>query len=124
MMLRLEAALVALAVPLAVRSLPLRVTLRICDYLPRQPRSGEPSVLAAMVRRRLGRGPWVPDCLTSAVAAYALLRRRGHRVRVHIGVRGFAAAFTAHAWLSVDGRALVDPFAPAGSYRELFGHGD
>jgi hypothetical protein len=47
-------------------------------------------------------------CLVRALAAQALLARRGHASQLRLGVaRGSGRAFEAHAWLEQDGRVLV-----------------
>jgi len=122
---RLAALLTALVVPLALRLLPLRRALALCDRLPRLPGPRHaPAPLLARASRWLarGRGPWRPDCLTSAAVAYAMLRQHGHAARFHLGVRGEARRFEAHAWVSVDDTPVADPFAPRGEYRELLAH--
>ncbi len=48
------------------------------------------------------RVPWDGRCLAQALAACAMLRRRGVEGTVSFGVReGESAGFTAHAWLRV-----------------------
>lgn len=48
------------------------------------------------------------SCLTQALAAKVLLRRRGHAAKLRIGVaKGNAGNFEAHAWIEVDGRAVI-----------------
>ena len=46
--------------------------------------------------------PWQPRCLARAVAARAMLRRRGIPGELHLGVAG-TAPLSAHAWLTVGG---------------------
>jgi hypothetical protein len=47
-------------------------------------------------------------CLVRALAAQALLARRGHASQLRLGVtRGSGRAFEAHAWLERDGRVLI-----------------
>ena len=53
------------------------------------------------------RVPWDGRCLAQALAAMAMLRRRGVEGTVSFGVReGASAGFEAHAWLRV-GRSVV-----------------
>ena len=120
------ALLTAFLVPLALHLLPLRWTLALCDRLPALP--GAPLAPESIVRRATrwlahGRGPWRPDCLTSAAIAYALLRQHGHDAQFHLGVHGDAREFEAHAWVSVNARPVADPVAPAVEYRQLLVHG-
>jgi transglutaminase superfamily protein len=47
-------------------------------------------------------------CLVRALAAQALLARRGHASQLRLGVAGGSGrAFEAHAWLERDGRVLI-----------------
>jgi hypothetical protein len=47
-------------------------------------------------------------CLVQALAAQAMLSRRGVSTEVHIGVsRGVEDNFEAHAWLGLDGRIVL-----------------
>lgn len=50
--------------------------------------------------------PWHPVCLPQALAARAMLRRRGIRPEVHLGVAGVSPLAT-HAWVSVDGAVVL-----------------
>jgi hypothetical protein len=57
-------------------------------------------------------------CLTQAIAAQLLLRRRGFASRICIGVgEGAQGRFTAHAWLERDGRILLGAAGAAGLTR-------
>lgn len=48
------------------------------------------------------------SCLTQALAAQALLARRGEESELHIGVtRDERRGFTAHAWLETRGRIVI-----------------
>lgn len=104
-------AAVVVGAPLALRVLPLRATLALCD---RMPRRRAPGLSYAAINDRVGRwlargrGAWRSTCLTRAVARYALLRRHGHDATLHVGVRGRAADFEAHAWLSLGNGARVE----------------
>ena len=83
-----------------------------------RPRSGAPKPLsqgdwgkdgaaeAEAVFRRVARAArWVPraTCLTQALAAQALLRRRGIQVKLCFGVNKDSSTFRAHAWLELHG---------------------
>jgi hypothetical protein len=48
-----------------------------------------------------------PQCLPSALAAYAMLRRRGIASRLCLGVARDGSDLAAHAWIEVGGRRLV-----------------
>jgi transglutaminase-like putative cysteine protease len=54
------------------------------------------------------RVPWDGRCLAQALAATAMLRRRGVEGTVSLGVReGESAEFVAHAWLRVGSRVVT-----------------
>lgn len=50
--------------------------------------------------------PWRPTCLRQALAVQRMLRRRGIPGHLRLGVTNPAEG-TAHAWVTVDGRAVV-----------------
>ncbi len=59
--------------------------------------------------------PWRTTCLKRATILYALLRRAGEDVQLHIGVkRETGKAITAHAWLMRNGAPYLEP--PASPY--------
>ena len=63
-----------------------------------------------IVRKVARRLPFRTLCLPQAIAAQWMLRRRGIRSRLIFGVRRGttpAAALQYHAWLSVDGEAVI-----------------
>jgi transglutaminase superfamily protein len=52
--------------------------------------------------------PWIEaSCLASALAAHAMLRRRGIASSLCLGVAPDAGAVAAHAWIEVGGDAIV-----------------
>jgi len=54
------------------------------------------------------RVPWDGRCLAQALAATAMLRRRGVEGTVSLGVcEGASAGFAAHAWLRVGSRVVT-----------------
>jgi hypothetical protein len=74
-----------------------------------RPRGGGPSV-ERIVWAVGAAGRLVPrtTCLVRALAAQALLARRGHASQLRLGVAGGPGrAFEAHAWLERDGRILI-----------------
>ncbi len=131
-----------LAPPLAETSLLGRVTRSSPRY-----RAGEPTeerdraaALAALTERRVrlvaraARAPrrlglpvipgWRDSCLSRAYAATLALRARGIPALLSIGVRADGEArlgVAAHAWVTLDGRPLVDP--GTGAFATL-GRGD
>ncbi|MEP6833627.1 MAG: lasso peptide biosynthesis B2 protein [Gemmatimonas sp.] len=59
--------------------------------------------------------PWRSTCLKRASILYALLRRSGEPVELHIGVKREAdKSLAAHAWLVRDGQPYLEP--PATQY--------
>lgn len=122
---RATAAMVALAVPLALRALSLPRVLALCDRWPRiatQP--ARPLVLAQRTRRWMafGRGPWTSTCLTRSAVLYAMLRQHGYAPEFFVGVAGSAREFEAHAWVTVNGRPVDQPERVADEYRLLVAH--
>jgi hypothetical protein len=116
------AAAAAIVVPVALRVLPFRATLRLCDAWPRTPGAqASANALARRVDRWLahGRGPWRPTCLTRALVLYTMLRQHGHAPRLHLGASGSAREFRAHSWLSLGGVPVGEPHPPSADYREL-----
>lgn len=77
---------------------------------------------AASVMRRLARiarhVPWRTTCLVQSVAGLLLLRRRGIRASVRLGVAEENGALSAHAWLLVDGKVVYGE-QTAAQYRPL-----
>ena len=52
--------------------------------------------------------PWNAVCLPQAMAAKAMLARRGYSSALHLGAaRRKGEALTAHAWLVADGKVVV-----------------
>lgn len=50
--------------------------------------------------------PGRSKCLEQTVASYVLLRRRGARVQIRLGVQPYP--FFAHAWLEMNGQPLTE----------------
>ena len=114
-----------IVVPIALRALPFRATLALCDVWPRTRGSrASPNALARRVDRWLakGRALWRPTCLTRTVVLYAMLRQHGHRPRLHIGTSGLAHEFQAHAWLSLGGKPIAERDPILDGYRDLLTH--
>lgn len=104
-----EAMLAVLAVRLGLWIVPFR---RLCVWAERlstwQARSQfAPDRIAWAVA---GVSQYIPaaSCLTQAMAAQALLARRGVAARLRIGVaKNSYGQLAAHAWLELDGHALI-----------------
>jgi hypothetical protein len=122
---RVMAAAAMIVVPVALRALPFRTTLAICDAWPATlgSRASAPA-LARRVDRWLARGRsvWRSTCLTRTMVLYTMLRQHGHRPRLHIGTAGPAYQFRAHAWLSLGGVPLAEFESSLGGYDELLAH--
>ena len=122
---RVVALAVVVLVPIALRVLPLRATLALCDRFPRlASASASPLALTSRVHRWMshGRSLWTRSCLTHAVVLYTMLRQHGHRPWLHIGVHGASASFVAHAWVSLGGLPVGEDSGVSQQYRELLVH--
>src|SRR5262249_39996878 len=76
---------------------------------PRARRGGDPPA-GRIVWAVAAAAPLVPraTCLVRALAAQALLARRGYATQLRLGAAGGAGRpFEAHAWIERDGRVLV-----------------
>jgi hypothetical protein len=69
--------------------------------------------LGAIVDGYLRRLPGDTRCLTRSLVLLSMLARRGIGGQLVIGVRA-APHFGAHAWVELDGRALLQPIEPTG----------
>jgi len=119
------AAAATIVVPIALRALPLRATLAVCDAWPRTrgARAGA-HALAHRVDRWMahGRSLWRPTCLTRTLVLYTMLRQHGHRPRLHIGTSGPTHDFQAHAWISLGGAPVGEFASSLEGYCELLVH--
>jgi len=120
-----EAAAVLLLVRIGLWTLPFSVLRAVLDRtaLRTHPsRAGSPSDVGRIVGAVARRLPMPMTCLVQALAAKAMLRRRGHDATLRFGVRSGgigAGAFDAHAWLVCEGRVVVGEFDDAGGYVAL-----
>ena len=77
-----------------------------------QPGSPEPLDGVRRARRMLALAAWNHPyrgtCLTRSATLWWLLRRRGIRAELRIGVRKNAGALEGHAWVECDGRGISD----------------
>jgi hypothetical protein len=115
-----------IVVPLALRALPFRATLALCDAWPRTPGAGaNAAALARRVDRWLagGRALWRPTCLTRTLILYTMLRQHGHVPCLHIGAAGPAHGFRAHAWVSLGGAPVAESDPSVGGFHQLMTHG-
>jgi hypothetical protein len=122
-----EAALVLAATRLGLSvARHISVERRLARWARRHPvRSHDQDTVAGVVRAVRGVGRRLPGmtCLVQALAAQAMLARRGVPARVHIGVRAAgmpAARLDAHAWLAAsDGRVLIGDVPELDAYQPL-----
>jgi hypothetical protein len=125
---RLEAAAYLLAARVAVRIVPFRWLVRLFERAPRKP---EPHGNARAEQRRgvrhavhgaSQRLPGETVCFPKAVAAQAMLRRRGMRTTICCGASTAAGdGLTAHVWLedgehAVTGARARDDYLPLARY--------
>lgn len=113
--LLLEAAAATAFVWAGLRLMPFLTLQRMLDRLPmvRKPDRDRASTIVSVswaVTAVSARFP-PATCLVQALAAAALLRRRGLACELRLGVRGPGAAdgagLEAHAWVECDGRVAV-----------------
>jgi hypothetical protein len=115
--------LVGLAV-LAVKILP---AVRILKWASRPPRRidrfadpGLPILVGTAVAQALPRFALQAPCLPAALAAQHMLRHRGVASVLRLGVQRDGPSLLAHAWVEVDGNAVVgltqNAFAPLASF--------
>lgn len=64
--------------------------------------------LSRIIERRLSQLPGDTRCLTRSVVLVRMLARRGMDATLVIGARS-QPEFTAHAWVELDGKALLNP---------------
>jgi hypothetical protein len=107
--LLLEAALFLGLARLALLALPFG---RIAPWLQRSPDSGAgdtATVLAVgqAVTIAARNVPWNAVCLPQAMAAKAMLARRGQGSALHLGAARAGDGLTAHAWLVAGGEVVV-----------------
>jgi hypothetical protein len=123
---RVLAAAATIIIPVAVRVLPFRATLALCDAWPRFRRGQARSdALARRVDRWMvrGRGLWRSTCLTRTLVLYTMLRQHGYVPLLHIGTAGSSHRFRAHAWVSLGGTPVAEPETSLSDYRQLLVHG-
>jgi hypothetical protein len=123
----------ALAVRVAITVVAVKLGLRWVA-LPRlmrwlTPRRRSKSRNAAMLEREirytnetLSRLPsrGMMSCLPRSLALYRLARLRGIDARLHCGVRRHGEGIVGHAWVTVDGAALLETDDQTGEWTETF----
>jgi hypothetical protein len=123
--LSLEAAVCMVAARVAIRLVPFRWLVPVFERAPREPPVGGPAraKLREEVRQAIHRAaqrlPSDPACFPKAVAAQAMLRRRGVGTTLCYGASTSAGAgLAAHVWL-VDGEDAVIGARARDGYRLL-----
>lgn len=110
--LLLEAIPLVLAIRLGLWLLPFRTLRRLLEKAVSEDRGpdGEDRIVerVAWAVKAASRRVPAATCLTQALAAQVLLRRRGLSPRLHIGVaKDENARLLAHAWVESEGRIVV-----------------
>jgi Transglutaminase-like superfamily len=110
--LLLEAAVFLAIARAAVLLIPFRFLAGLVDRAPVQPaRDPNPALNCTIgwaVATAARNVPWRAACLPCALAAKAMLSRRGYRAVLHFGVgRDETGALVAHAWLEAGGTIVV-----------------
>ena len=102
---------------------------RLLRWLDASPgtRSGDPEKLAKAAEytdallRRLRFFPR-KACLLRSLTLYSVAKRSGIQAQIHCGVRREEGKLVGHAWLSLNGRPLLEKGDPAESYAITFSH--
>jgi hypothetical protein len=119
-----EAAVMLVLARLAVRFVPTARIFAWADRPPRRIRRFAVDEIAwvSWAVENLGTKPWISAlCLPRALAAHAMLRRRGIASRLCLGVARDRDALTAHAWVEIGddkivGAAEADGFTRLASF--------
>ena len=115
-----EAALTLLLARLAVRLLPpARLFAWANRPLPRSRRfAGSEKDWVAWAVATIVARPWMRAlCLPQALAAHAMLRRRGIASRLCLGVARDGSTLAAHAWVEIGGDKIAGETEPGGFTR-------
>jgi hypothetical protein len=111
----LEALRLLWMIRLALWILPFGMVRRfVSDYHPARatlPAKGDPALLTEAVMRAARLVP-VGTCLTQALSTKVLLARRGLACEVRFGARKIQERFEAHAWVEMEGRAILGEPSP------------
>ena len=105
-----EAAVVLVLARLAVRFVPPARIFAWADRAPRHVRRFAADEIAwvSWAVENVGAKPWMNAlCLPRALAAHAMLRRRGIPSRLCLGVARDRGAFCAHAWVEIGDDKIV-----------------
>ena len=116
-----EAAMMIVLARLAVRFIPPAQIFSWADRPPRRINrfAGDEANWIAWAVEAAAEKPWINAlCLPRALAAHAMLRRRGIASRLCLGVARNGSGLAAHAWVEVGKRKIHDGGGEAG-YRRL-----
>lgn len=108
-------------VRLLLALIPLRVTLKLLRIRPGEMGTGataedRAAAIGLAVERAARHVPFRARCLQQAFAGFLMLRRRGLRASLHVGVRRRSdSSLAAHAW-SLSGATPVTGIAQAADY--------
>lgn len=124
-LLRIEAAAYLLAARAAIRTVPFRWLVRVFERTPHKPevegeaRAERREDVRQAIHRAAQRLPGETVCFPKAVAAQAMLRRRGIGTTLCYGASTSAGTgLAAHVWL-VDGEHAVTGARARDGYRQL-----
>ena len=109
-MLLIEAAAWFPAVELALRLVPLRRLLALCEWGSRpdtSPIGFSPERASRLVEAAARVYPLHATCLKKALVLYALLARRGLSARLLLGTAKEDGKFRAHAWVEHEGKVVL-----------------
>ena len=96
---------------LALRFVAMRHLRRVIERPRRRKREADfarADRLAHMVAAASEYGPYRATCLPQSLVLQWLLRRDGMRGQLKYGVRKVSDEMTAHCWVEIDGRPLID----------------
>lgn len=105
-----EAALMLTLARLAIRLLPAERVIAWASRPPRCPSrfAAHQAASVAWAVNTIGDKPWMKaKCLPRALAAQAMLRRRGVASKLCLGVARESSALAAHAWLELGQQTIV-----------------
>lgn len=117
--LLVEAALLLEATKLGMWLLPFETPRRLLARMPGARHAARAEGVARAVEAASRGAPGVKTCLAQALAAQAMLARRGCPALLHIGVtKGEQGRLQAHAWVESEGEAVLGAPKP-GRYTTL-----
>ena len=116
---RAEAHAIAALMRVALRVLPLPRIVTLLARLPRAQQCRDGIAECELAATEAARRAAHPTCLFTALVAFALLVRRGYLPCFMVGVSR-DHGFDAHAWVTVDGVALIPS---VGEYAPLWSSG-